>query len=821
MDLDVDVDGDVDVNVNGPSSGALTPHAAAQAQSQAQSQSHPEAHDGLTHPSTLTVGHGQRAAGQLPQQHHHSHQTHQTHQAHAPPSYSALPHAHVHAHNHSHSHSHGVNTQPLLPHSQAQGQASGAVHGHGHPLSLPQPPVQLQLHLRGPHGPHQQHQHQHPLALVQVQAEAQRQRQQQQQQGIHVTQTPQRAEGGAVACSEPGMTNGTGTVGAPSAGGGGGGGPGEPLGALGGAGGHGLGGTETQTQEQTQEQEQVQAQVQAQTQGYGPGVPYPQTFQPNYSDTSPDLCQFPQPSGPVFPNEAALPAQMSAFSRWYTDNPVLELEDDPVTYLEMFAAANGYDDGAVVSMPYNHRQPALIMPPYSHVAPEFVNRGDGELMTHYITYVRPVQYFFLDKRVDQLLFEHARSYHVARDAMCFVASVHRSRAGRANGSAGGRAMGAIGPAGLLSGPPSPPIDDAFDLESSKYYEAAYAQLQRGRERPLTPGEAMAGLQCVSSYLFSGGVGTWDWFLAFACDWLEGELRARGAAAGGNVNARSALADLARRDELAGTIARMTMWFEVLASVTLVRPPRFMRVYREVFGSAGARVSAEGIDASVREDGLTMLEVMGCDNRTFLAIAEISALAAWKEGERSQGRLSNKELVRRGMEIEENHLEDSADHMDVDEPTTGDSLPTRRKLTAGVFRAAARLYLDTVLSEDWPDVPEIVEGVRGVAAALRRVPRNERELRKSVVRSAVFPLCLAGCMAGTTLQHERSEIREALLSEGGGAGNCAEAARVMEKVWEARARARARDTRGSGIGAEGGEHVSWRAVLRENGGVLLV
>ncbi|EJD06657.1 uncharacterized protein FOMMEDRAFT_76733, partial [Fomitiporia mediterranea MF3/22] len=227
-----------------------------------------------------------------------------------------------------------------------------------------------------------------------------------------------------------------------------------------------------------------------------------------------------------------------------------------------------------------------------------------------------------------------------------------------------------------------------------------------------------------------------------------------------------------------------------------------------------------------EPEFSMLEVMGCDNLTFLALAEISALAAWKDEETKHQTLSSVELVRRGFDIEGRYLQAiSRTGSNTSQERSGamaDSLENRRRLTADIFRASARLYLHTVLSGDKPSVREIREGVSETLNALMRVPNDPKPLRRSVVRSVVFPICLAGCM--TDDRTERDAFRKVLDCEGG-AGNCTSVVEVMEIVWQRRDAAYNAQKRRSGRRpVEHVDDVNWRDVLKEHGGgvpILLV
>ncbi|KAH8117769.1 fungal-specific transcription factor domain-containing protein [Phellopilus nigrolimitatus] len=512
------------------------------------------------------------------------------------------------------------------------------------------------------------------------------------------------------------------------------------------------------------------------------------------------------------------PPLHSSFSRHYTADVVagydMEMDSDMEgQFAGVNVTTNGIGEGALLPFydqqapadlhSYNmydlseqqqyHQQQQFLSLPAPLVDPLFADRRDGDLVHHYMLHVRPVQYFFADSRVDELLLHLARDVPTLRDAMCFVASVHQRRMREGGSASSGSSQGSATPSparAALQLPAGTSGAPEADDRGATYHVRAKNALVHRADAALSKGEAMAGLQCVSSFLFAGGVGEWDWFLEVAVRWVQAKVLAPAAAAEGG--AREWLARMAREDEMAGWIVRITMWFEVLASVTQVRPPRFLEAYRDVFGCASARVVEVDVDPAINggaEADFSMLTVMGCDNRTFVALAEISALAAWKEEQTKRQKLSSVELVRRGFAIEEKYLLRTMD-AEGDLPRTAvvpagttysytdgaDSLENRRRLTADIFRASARLYLHTVLSGDKPSVSEIADGVRETVEALERVPGAPASLRRSVVRSVVFPICLAGCMTDDAGQ--RGTLKQVLESEGG-AGNCGEVVKVME------------------------------------------
>lgn len=595
------------------------------------------------------------------------------------------------------------------------------------------------------------------------------------------------------------------------------------------------------------------------------------------------------------------------------------------------------------------QQTAYLLHPATPLPdPHFSDQPDMYLFAHYMQHVLPAMYLLADRSIDIFIRRLADGSNVVRNAVCFVASAHWESKRLGGVSRRGRGSLLASPSSEVSSldtPPvrgHPPLPSALDLDSSNTYvptatsipnpsstrstyhaETLRALKQVKEAGSLREGDALASLMSVSSFLFAGGRGGWEWFLGVACEYVDGLLRGgvnsnNGTTSVGGetfgpfvlqynglsypltmpfdlsnsptsptASARPCYAEILRRSsDTVRFVVRATMWFEVLASVTEVRRPRFMDVYRELFGSARFSVvddlntstsaggssstnsnnngheSSSGSETSTPETedttagGLSMLSIMGCDNRTFLAIAEISEFAAWKEDELRKGRLSVPELVMRGKQLEEQFFggekgrasrgEDKEEEATTSGSGGGDTSTTpklRRAYTARIFRAAAKLYLQTVISDDQPMCSEIEEGVQEVIRALKRVPslrtppppyssssnsnsnssgsNSESESRRhaeagSIIRSVVFPICIAGSM--TDIKEEQ-EYLSALLESQSEAGNCAEVLKAMNTVWTRR-----RDARRKSRGRESGrapEVVGWRDVVQQNGILLLV
>lgn len=165
------------------------------------------------------------------------------------------------------------------------------------------------------------------------------------------------------------------------------------------------------------------------------------------------------------------------------------------------------------------------------------------------------------------------------------------------------------------------------------------------------------------------------------------------------------------------LACLLQWIDVLASVVFRGTPRFLALYRRLFGAAGGGAgfwaAANNTHLDLRMDRLT-----GCPDEALLAIAEAAALAHWKAAEAHKGCLSVRELVRRADAIEHALLAAPARAYAEGSPTAdaapmlpsglpapaqeqAPAAPPRvdefsRRTVAAIWREAAVLYLQTVV-----------------------------------------------------------------------------------------------------------------------------
>ncbi|KAF8270551.1 fungal-specific transcription factor domain-containing protein [Lactarius quietus] len=422
----------------------------------------------------------------------------------------------------------------------------------------------------------------------------------------------------------------------------------------------------------------------------------------------------------------------------------------------------------------------------SHNIGPYMSSHQSGLVRHYLDHVLRRQYLLADTSIAEFIIRTVQENPAARDAVCLLASLH--------------------------------LQNDASTDYSKTYKRICASLRTSAAGGYTEGEAMAGLFVVSAFLFRGGRGAWQEFLSVAADWVWTVLHSGGGPA----------ETIMRCTDSQQFIIKTTFWFDILASTTRLQSPRFLAIYRELWSSRrGAYI--EGV--SRQPNGpLSMMSVMGCENTTALAIAEISALACWKETNARQGTLSVPELVDRGRTIESEclvHPSPTPAHPSASGHAGGGDadieLAEKRRLTADIFRATARVYLHSVLSGEYPGCPEIRDGVVDTIKCLRQVPAGGHgpqqpegiaqmsNVSRSVLRSVVFGICLCGCLTDD-FEERQFLLRRLDEEQAEGVGNCAEARAVMEQVWNCRVAATA---------GAGGSSLSWRDAMQQFGGESLL
>ena len=305
-----------------------------------------------------------------------------------------------------------------------------------------------------------------------------------------------------------------------------------------------------------------------------------------------------------------------------------------VTYTQQYSTDDGYDED---QKPASNQLSATIVPD-----------RQTELVSHYMANVLKIQYLLADNSISSFIFNLAQTSEPARDAVCLLSSLHRHCV-RDN-------IVFTSTVPNLGGDQAHPYDDTDTF----YYQLCESLLRKNGA--YNEGEAMACLHVVSSFLFSGGRGDWDIYLKIATGYVQSLLedpRFYGAEdVIWNCSELTRFIIKTTSEWLNKTVYedvshnRPSVWFDVLASVTQMRIPRFLDVYRTVFGP---RTGAY-IENNVPSHTLSMLPIMGCENHIVLAIAEISHLFRWKEAQLRLGMLSIPRLVTKGLEIDQQFLQ---------------------------------------------------------------------------------------------------------------------------------------------------------------------
>jgi hypothetical protein len=383
------------------------------------------------------------------------------------------------------------------------------------------------------------------------------------------------------------------------------------------------------------------------------------------------------------------------------------------------------------------------------------------------------------------------------NSLCALASLHYSRV---NG-------------------PNPDFGDPKTFYDHAFLMLLSSQQVHGRNSEM---DALAADHLVLYSLMSGGLTEWQPAQEIACGWLSNSNLMV------DENPRTSVLNMSAAGRLA---AKMTMvrfitcalrgsipadsymqWLDIVVSMSLAQPPRFLALYRRMTGSGGGAsglwTRAPGEPASEA----SIESVVGVPDALGLALAETAALAYWKDQELRRGALSVRELVRRADAVEHTlrramgpTAPPALRRGSMDAPG-GEGSPLSAELGADLHRVAvdalketAVLYISTVVSGHSPGtglrqtvsgnlthlltaaVPEIAESVKTITRLLHALPASATD------RMLVLPLFLAGCLSEPSAREFYAQRIQTLLPAHGA---ILQLNAVMSGMW------RQRDTRGS-------------------------
>ncbi|KZP31796.1 hypothetical protein FIBSPDRAFT_775867 [Athelia psychrophila] len=437
--------------------------------------------------------------------------------------------------------------------------------------------------------------------------------------------------------------------------------------------------------------------------------------------------------------------------------------------------------------------------PYEPIPQEVPTAGPDPVQTQHVLYyfehVRQMQFAFagsnlVTNTMYSIILEEPQG--AVTSAVCALAALHHSR---------------MQVATFADHSPGQSMSQYFYNESWNRLQASKSALGH-----YTESDAIASLHLLSYSLLSRGTTDWRYVLDVSCEWLgqTGILT--------EDDPKFAISNMTQSMQF---ILKWTMWLDIVSSMTLMRPPRFLVLYRRLFSSASSGTDFWTGPSQEDTPELRMESLTGCPDDVMLALAEVSALAYWKTQEQQNGRLSVRELIRRGDVIElqlRSHTEPES-FAEVDQALIHPSLVSdfaamsaslegataapseeTRRVVATIFRETVSLYLQTVLSDSIPGVPEITASVETIIKLFGRLPQSELD------RSLIFPLCVTGCL--TDNRARRDVIKRRLQGQDENLGNLMQARALMEAVW------RRRDVSGGAV--------DWREILHnENLNLLLI
>lgn len=221
--------------------------------------------------------------------------------------------------------------------------------------------------------------------------------------------------------------------------------------------------------------------------------------------------------------------------------------------------------------------------------------------------------------------------------------------------------------------------------------------------------------------------------------------------------------------------------DIINSMLVPEQPKLHEYHRILLGNPGGSHPAIDLEA-----------ITGCQNWVFIHMSEIIVLDVWKKECKSAGNLDVIELVRRATQIKESLEAYLASeglasemfrqrHCNVLFMLTEPSQTTRSHCasTTRVWAHAALLYLTVVVSEWQIANNDVCHHVRAILQLL-----TSQISPPEMLRTVVWPFCVAGCLAEPAQEVHFRALAEALHPPSM-FGTVREALVIMESVWRNR------------------------------------
>ncbi|KAF8813338.1 hypothetical protein BYT27DRAFT_7335008 [Phlegmacium glaucopus] len=277
-------------------------------------------------------------------------------------------------------------------------------------------------------------------------------------------------------------------------------------------------------------------------------------------------------------------------------------------------------------------------------------------------------------------------------------------------------------------------------------------------------DAMAALHVVSLFLFDGGQGAWNAFLSVASAYVMALLENPRY----HRNYAAALQACSPKEEF---IVKTTIWFDVLGSITTQEQPRLLSAIRELFDPNRSHIGSS--------PSYSMMSPMGCENVVVWALAEASSLSCWKRSHKRRGTLNRRELVHKAEEIEV-HLEPQVPLPQPHLENPHSDWP--RLLASRIFRSATRLFIQSIINDDHPRVPELRRSVKETFDCITNFPNLAINDKPAIVRSTVFAIFICGSLTDDKTQRRLLSLHLQQESGSDGIGNTSTVLHLLEQVW---------------------------------------
>ncbi|OJK03243.1 hypothetical protein ASPACDRAFT_1886237 [Aspergillus aculeatus ATCC 16872] len=206
---------------------------------------------------------------------------------------------------------------------------------------------------------------------------------------------------------------------------------------------------------------------------------------------------------------------------------------------------------------------------------------------------------------------------------------------------------------------------------------------------------------------------------------------------------------------------LTTWIDVLGATMIGKSPKFAHTYRSKH--------LNGVSSGLRE-------LMGCDDRVMYLISEIACLDSLKR----ERRLDEYSICHHVSALS-GQLE-YAEGSSPENPISASGVVNPEKLTknvTAVFRAAARVYLSTLVPGYERTQQSTANLVQAVADLLQFIPDGPWGFDRSIV----WPLLIAGVYStpGSKFRDILAK-RSELLGEGAEYGSFGRMYRVLKETW---------------------------------------